>query len=139
MTFFKDIKTEYLKLSMTPRRLTVFSFILAAALLFFSLQVEHGVIIWSLRAAAFTSVAVGFMDSRILATPYRFWMLCALVIGWFVLHIVLVLVYIVFITPLGILFYVIGKDPMQRRIDKKAETYWIDTEQHSAEQLLKKF
>jgi hypothetical protein len=74
-------------------------------------------------------VAAGLL---ILAAPqvgrrvYTGWMLAAVPIGWTITHVVLGLVYYLVVTPVGLLMRLVGYDPMHRRLDPQAATYWQD-------------
>ena len=56
---------------------------------------------------------------------YRGWMKFAHGLGWVNTRIILTLVYYLVFSPLAILFKIIGKDPMNRKIGS-ADTYWIE-------------
>jgi hypothetical protein len=45
-------------------------------------------------------------------------------IGWVVSHLAIGLVYYLVITPIGLAFRLIGRDPLRRAFDPKATTYW---------------
>ena len=47
-------------------------------------------------------------------------------IGWTISHIILGLVYYLVITPTGGLMKLFRYDPMNRHINRQADTYWID-------------
>ena len=47
-------------------------------------------------------------------------------IGWTISHVILGLVYYLVMTPTGALMKLFSYDPMNRRIDRQADTYWID-------------
>ena len=55
---------------------------------------------------------------------YRGWMKLAHVLGWVNTRIILSLVYFLIVTPLALIFKVIGKDPMCRKFDEQ-DSYWI--------------
>lgn len=57
---------------------------------------------------------------------YVGWMLAALPIGWTLSHLVLGAVYYLVLTPVGLIMRLLGRDPMQRRFDREAETYWVE-------------
>ena len=44
---------------------------------------------------------------------------------WILTRVVLVLVYIITIIPIGLIMRIIGKDPMNRKIEKERKSYWI--------------
>ena len=55
---------------------------------------------------------------------YVVWMAAVFPIGWLVSHLLLAAIYYLVITPIGIMMRVCGYDPMQRRWDRQATTYW---------------
>ena len=69
--------------------------------------------------------------AAVLASPafgsalYRGWMFAALPIGWTISHILLGMVYFLVFTPIGLIMRALGKDPMERRFQPDAPTYWI--------------
>lgn len=46
-------------------------------------------------------------------------------LGWTLSHLVLAAVYYLVLTPVGLLMRLGGHDPLQRRLDRDAETYWV--------------
>jgi len=50
----------------------------------------------------------------------------ALIIGWFVTRIVLIFMFYFVFFPVGLMLKMAGKDSLRRKIDKEAESYWID-------------
>ena len=58
----------------------------------------------------------------------RAWLALAVLLGRIVTPLVMGLIYFGLITPLGLLMRLTGKDPMQRRFDAAASTYWIERE-----------
>ncbi len=56
---------------------------------------------------------------------YFVWMTIGLTLGTIMTAIILSVVFVVAITPIGLVMKLLGKDPMQRRIDPEAPTYWI--------------
>lgn len=83
---------------------------------------------WGVAAGVAGIGAAGMLamlgSDRAARALYRGWMFAALPIGWVVSHIVLGLVYFGVVTPIGLLRRALGHDPMQRRIDPGATTYW---------------
>ena len=55
---------------------------------------------------------------------YLGWMYAAFPIGWTVSHLVLAAVYYLVLTPTGLIMRMLGHDPMNRRLDRDAPTYW---------------
>lgn len=56
------------------------------------------------------------------------WMYAAYPIGWVVSHVLLAIVYFVVLTPIGLLMRLIGYDPMTRRLEPEAASYWTPRE-----------
>jgi hypothetical protein len=46
-------------------------------------------------------------------------------IGWVVSFILLAIFYFLILTPLGLIFRLIGRDPLHRNFDSKTESYWL--------------
>lgn len=53
------------------------------------------------------------------------WMGLALILNKIVSPIVLGILYYGMLTPLGVGMRLMGKDPMRRKLDREAKTYWI--------------
>ena len=52
------------------------------------------------------------------------WRWAAFPIGWAISHLLLVVIYYLVITPIGLVMRAAGYDPLERRIDRQAATYW---------------
>ena len=62
----------------------------------------------------------------ILKPVYRVWMTLAVVMGFIMTRVILSVVYYLVMTPIGLAMRLFGKDPMHRRIDPEASSYWIE-------------
>ena len=71
---------------------------------------------------------LAFFAPVLLRTFHRKWMRFAEVIGAFNMKLILGFVYIVFFSLIGLIFKLMGKDPMKRKFDPKSESYWMDHE-----------
>src|SRR5262245_657610 len=56
---------------------------------------------------------------------YIGWMHVVFPIGWVVSHVILGAVYFLVFAPVALIMKAVGKDPMNRRFDKEAKSYWI--------------
>ena len=56
------------------------------------------------------------------------WMYAAFPIGWVVSHVLLGVMYYGILTPVGLLMRALGRDPMERRFDRAAPSYWVERE-----------
>jgi hypothetical protein len=59
------------------------------------------------------------------------WMYAAYPIGWVVSHVLLGIIYFGILTPIGKLMAAFGYDPMERRFDRAASSYWVERERHT--------
>ncbi len=85
------------------------------------------VTLWSIGAA----MCAMYYAIRPLRRPiYRGWMYAVYPIGWVISHTVLALTYYLVLTPIGLLMRGLGRDPMERRLDRSAKTYWVPYNPH---------
>ena len=113
----------------TSRELQIFGLLLV---LFFCLI--GALVLW--RASLWTIATVCWTAALLVAIVYYFvpsvrrptYMVCLTVtypIGWTITHLLLVLVYYGWITPVGLLMRLFGYDPMRRRLNRQAKSHWI--------------
>lgn len=73
-------------------------------------------------------VLVGLAAPRLLRGLYYAWMAIGLVLGTVVTAIILTVVFVVVLTPTALVMRLLGKDPLARELDRRAESYWIPKE-----------
>ncbi len=83
-------------------------------------------VVWSVAGAL---TAIYFLLPPLRRPLYLGWCGLTWPIGWVVSHTVLAVVYYVVFTLTGLALRVTGRDPMQRRFDPQARTYWTRTRQ----------
>jgi len=49
-------------------------------------------------------------------------------IGWFNTRLILSVIYYILFTPIGLFMRLLGKDLLQRKIDRRLKTYWVAKE-----------
>ena len=59
---------------------------------------------------------------------YVAWFAVGGVIGFCITSLLLIVVFYLVITPVGLILRLLGKDPLERRRDPNAKTYWKDAE-----------
>jgi hypothetical protein len=67
---------------------------------------------------------LAFVRPQLLKWVHIGWMWAVFPIGWVIAHILLAVVYYGVLTPLGLLLRLLGHDPLQRRPDRQATSYW---------------
>jgi len=83
-------------------------------------------LVWIAATAAATAV---FASRDLGRRLYVGWLLAFLPLGWTVSHLLLAVVYYLVITPIGLVMRLAGRDPLQRKFDRTADTYWIQRKQ----------
>jgi len=79
----------------------------------------------ALAAVGLAGAIVIWVSQPVGKRLYVGWMSAAMPIGWTISQLLLGAVYYVVITPIGLIMRVAGRDPMRRRFDPQAKTYWI--------------
>ena len=59
---------------------------------------------------------------------YRLWVSFAVVLGYFVSRAILLIVFYLVLVPTGLIMRTVGRDPMERKWDPQAQSYWINKE-----------
>ena len=77
-----------------------------------------------LWAMAGTGGLLGLLVPGWLRPVYITWMCAAFPIGWFISHLILAVVYFGLLLPIGLVLRLSGYDPMHRKPDGKAASYW---------------
>lgn len=80
-------------------------------------------VIWIAAVAAATAVVA---DRSFGSRFYRAWLLAFQPVSWSVSQLLLATVYYLVVTPIGVAMRLAGRDPLQRKFDRSAETYWIE-------------
>lgn len=94
-----------------------------------------GLLLWRLEKITFSAAAVFclaggslFLLSRIRALlirpVYQALMLLTFPIGWAVSHAAMAIFFYGLLTPIGLVFRLIGRDPFHLLFDRQALTYW---------------
>jgi hypothetical protein len=130
MSWFGDIREGLQGLPRDDRSLRRFGITMAvvlAALGIASLIIGRH----TLRGGALLMVAVAFLLPALLKPQSLMgvrsaWMALALGIGWWVSRLLLLLSFVLLVTPLALIMRLVGRDPMARKWDPEATTYWIE-------------
>ncbi len=116
--------------NLSRRQLTVFSVCWLVALgVVGGLVLVHGgplwvaVVVW---IAALALPVIGWALPAVLRIVYLGMAYAAFPIGLAVSHVILAVVYYLVLTPIGLVMRLLGHDPMRRRFDPQAESYWVE-------------
>ncbi len=83
---------------------------------------------WWALAAAGVFLAVALVAPTLLRGLNRLWTELAFLLQKITNPIVMGVLFYLLITPIGLLMRVFGKDPLNRKFDPHAESYWIKRE-----------
>ncbi len=79
--------------------------------------------LWSVAAL----ITILFYTIRPIRKPiYLGWIHLAYPIGWVISHAAMAMIYCLVFTPIGLIMRLFGRDPMERRFDRSAASYWVE-------------
>ena len=78
-----------------------------------------------LAIAAGLLIVVYYLVPPLQRPLYRGWMFSVMPIGWIISHLLLIAIYYLLFTPIGIIMKVVGYDPMRRKLEPGQRTYWV--------------
>lgn len=73
-------------------------------------------------------VVLGTVLPRVLKPVYLPWMVLALAMGFVMTRVILSIFFALVLIPVGLLFKVIRRDALHRKLDRAGGTYWIPKE-----------
>ena len=84
---------------------------------------------------------VGLAMPAAIRWVYVTWMVAVWPIGWVVSHVLLTAIFFGVFTPIGLILRAVGRDPMHKKFDRSAKTYWISrpTEESDSQQYFRQF
>jgi len=121
------LREELRSLNPNRRQLRSFGITLGIAIL-----VIAGVLYWrnAPGVVLVSSIGVLFLTAglaapAILRRLYKPWMALAVLMGFVMTRILLTLIFVLLFIPTGLLMRLFGRDPLRRKLDPDAKTYWI--------------
>lgn len=135
MNIIKEIKEEIKAAAVVPTKRDMN--ILAVLFLIIPCAIGAHLLYWRESSNGWIWIGIGVVlfACRFIPPLFRYmfgkWVALSIIIGYFISRILLTLIFFLVITPTGLLMKLFGKDPMDRRLDKQASTYWVKHEQPS--------
>ncbi|MFQ5823655.1 MAG: SxtJ family membrane protein [bacterium] len=71
---------------------------------------------------------LGIAAPLLLKSSYKVWMTVAIILQWFVTHIILTILFYFIITPVGLLMRLFRKELLSKKFNIIRESYWIKRE-----------
>jgi len=81
---------------------------------------------YSLMGVAAVLAVLAFVFPRIFRLPNKLWFKFGLLLGMVMTPVVMFIVYCITIVPMGLVLKMRGKDPLKRKLEPEAESYWIE-------------
>jgi len=128
-----------------PKRdLKIFAVLLIVffAMIAATLRWEYGrpTAAWIVLIAAVVIGATAYFVPSVSRAIYVGWMVAVYPIGWVVSHVLLAVAFYVVFTGFGLVMRCFGYDPMRRKFDRDAESYWLPrTEQSKTERYFRQY
>jgi NADH:ubiquinone oxidoreductase subunit 6 (subunit J) len=107
--------------------LLLFTGLVGAGLYFRTGAHEAARIVWIAGAAL---VALYFAVPPIRRPIYLGWIYVTFPIGFVLSHVILGIVFYLVFTPLGLVMRLFGYDPLRRKFDRAAGSYWVAHDPH---------
>lgn len=82
---------------------------------------------------------LGAVAPQLLKYIFVGWIIAVFPIGWTISHLLLGFIYYFILTPIGFLIRMLGHDPMNRTIDRSAESYWTVHDQAPVARYFRQF
>ena len=112
-------------MSLSKKDLRKFGITIGAALLAIAIFVifkqENNFIVLAIPGLFFLAAAVA---PGLLKPVYIVWIKLAFILGWVNTRFLLVIVFYLVVTPIGLVIKLLGIDLLERKIDKDQKTYW---------------
>jgi fatty acid desaturase len=122
-----NIRQDIKELKTGDRDLRKFGLLVGGVFTFFGTLylLRHKPIYSWFLIPGFVLMAVGALFPRGLKHVYMVWMSLAIVMGFVVSNVLLILLFFLVITPIGLLARLFKKDFLSLKLDRAAKSYWI--------------
>ncbi len=88
------------------------------------LMYENPIRVWSLLISIIFLI-LGLTNSKILTPLNQLWFKFGMLLGSIISPIVMLVIFFIVITPIGLFMKIMNKDLLNKKYDKKKITYWI--------------
>lgn len=118
----KEIKN----IKSTTKELREFGYVVGGAILVFSgiRAWRHGDVAWIWPSVGVGLILIGLLFPAVLKPLQKIWMGLALMMGWVMSRVILTLIFILLVTPIGLILKVQGKQFMDKGADAQTNSFW---------------
>ncbi|HEX9730953.1 MAG TPA: SxtJ family membrane protein [Thermoanaerobaculia bacterium] len=127
-----SIAQEIRELRPDRRELRKFSWVVGGVLLLIA------AVLWYRDPASGAAPVLGWIGAALIAAGtlvplalkplYYAWMSLAVVLGFVMTRVLLTVFFFLVLTPFALVFRLVGRDSLHRRLDRQSSTYWLDKE-----------
>jgi len=122
----KRVDSDKIKIS-SNRSFGLLFFVVFLIVSLWPLTHEGSIRIWSVIISA-VFLILGLINSKLLTPLNLLWFKFGMILGAIVSPIVMGIVFFLVVTPIGLALSIMGKDLLNKKYNKKKETYWIKRE-----------
>ena len=122
----KLVDSDKIKIS-SNRSFGLLFFVVFLIVSLWPLTHEGSIRIWSVIISA-VFLILGLINSKLLTPLNLLWFKFGMILGAIVSPIVMGIVFFLVVTPIGLALSIMGKDLLNKKYNKKKETYWIKRE-----------
>ena len=119
----KRVDSDKIKMS-SNRSFGLVFFVVFLIVSLWPLTHEGSIRIWSVIVSA-VFLILGLINSRLLTPLNVLWFKFGMILGAIISPIIMGIVFFLVVTPTGLILRIMGKDLLNKKYDKKKETYWI--------------
>ncbi len=101
---------------------------------------KPGTAVYILAGVGGALMLLGATAPRVLKPVFLVWMALAVVLGYVMTRVILTVVFYAVVSPIGLIMRAVGRDPLERRLDPDAKSYWLEkTYPHNSPKRLEKY
>ena len=119
----KRVDSDKIKIS-SNRSFGLLFFVVFLIVSLWPLTHEGSIRIWSVIISA-VFLILGLINSKLLTPLNVLWFKFGMILGAIISPIVMGIIFFLVVTPIGLILRIMGKDLLNKKYDKKKETYWI--------------
>ena len=136
MSWISDVQEEVKRLDTSEKRLRQFGITVGAVFLALTLWMflkQYPILFqYLLGIIGILLMVIGISCSSVLRRIYKVWMGIAFAMGWIVSRILLVIIFYLVLTPIGLTARLFGKDFLDIRVKKVQDSHWIKRDREKA-------
>ena len=107
----------------------------ALSVIGFVLYLSGNSLVFIFGGAGILLILLAIIYPGVLKPANKFWMILAILLGWFMSRVILVILFYLIVTPTALLLKIAGKDFLKLHTDKNVKSYWEKRDKKNADKL----